>query len=401
MLAVIGDSPMAERLAALLAEDREVIRLPSPNGTDAEPRLSALAGLAKGPVSAAIAACAMDEASLIAASTARRLGARRSAAVVESPTLAGRDDLAGGLGIDRIINPEAEMAAVIAAANDSLVAAAVRTLGPGRVQVTQHEVGTRWDGVGMTLRELALPPGARIALVQRGDEAVVPGAETTLQAGDRVLMVANRTVAPAAAARLGAGAPGAVRVAVVHAKAGAARAARLVCLLQAAEVEARAAGPDEAEAAARGASVLVLLDAPIEAARRARHAAQGCPVFVIGSETKLASSTDVHLTPEAAAARAVRSLLPHPPIARLGEIVPERWELYRVEASDSAPWLGRPLRELTDLRGWIVLAIQARRNVHLPHPEDAIEPREVLLIAGPPDAEAVLERGLRGGRTEA
>jgi uncharacterized protein with PhoU and TrkA domain len=52
------------------------------------------------------------------------------------------------------------------------------------------------------------------------------------------------------------------------------------------------------------------------------------------------------------------------------------------------------------MRGWIVLATQSGENAHLPHPEDAIEPGDVLIVAGPPGAESVLEKACGGATAE-
>jgi Trk K+ transport system NAD-binding subunit len=71
-------------------------------------------------------------------------------------------------------------------------------------------------------------------------------------------------------------------------------------------------------------------------------------------------------------------------------------DVYRIVAGEHGPWLGIPLRELPGLRGWSVLAIQSGRNAHLPHPEDAVQPGEILIVAGRPGGEGLLRQGFRG-----
>jgi hypothetical protein len=159
------------------------------------------------------------------------------------------------------------------------------------------------------------------------------------------------------------------------------RVRNLARLLREAGLEAEAGPP----APGRGAGMAVVL-------RRVSGDEEGATIAVSDD-----GPGDVVSARELA--RAAIELLPRPPVERVGSIVPGEMDVYRAEAGADGDWLGRPLREVPALRGWIVLAIQASgrdRNVHLPHPDDAIEPREVLIVAGPAAGEGVLWRGLRG-----
>jgi trk system potassium uptake protein TrkA len=380
-IAIIGSGALADRLAAALADAHQIIRIASTDGASAEDRLSALAGAA--PAQAAIGAAESDEQNLIAAALAKRLGVARTGAVVLSPALAAREELTTALGIDRILNPEFETAAAIVSILEGPAIAAIQSLGRGRIRVWEAAIPQRWPSAGSTLRALALPAGSRIALIRRAERALAPTADGAIQAGDRVLIAANHAVADAAAERLGVPARDAARVTVAGPPA---RAERLARLLTEAGVAAESAGPGAGAAAA--ASALVLIDGQPPAGVRS---------IVVSDDA--APSAGV-VTPGAALARAAIDLLPRAPVERVGTIVPGELDVYRAEADEGGDWLGRPLRDLPARpggRGWIILAIQAGRNVHLPHPSDAISPREVLIIAGPPGAEPVLERGLRAG----
>jgi hypothetical protein len=88
--------------------------------------------------------------------------------------------------------------------------------------------------------------------------------------------------------------------------------------------------------------------------------------------------------------------LPHPPVEHVGTVAAGVLSVYRVLAGDAGEWLDLPLRELRGMKGWTVLAIQAGANSYLPHPEDVIMHRNILIIAGPPGGEPILERALRG-----
>jgi hypothetical protein len=95
-------------------------------------------------------------------------------------------------------------------------------------------------------------------------------------------------------------------------------------------------------------------------------------------------------------ARAASGLLPRPAVERVGSLVRGALDVYRVETGERGRWLGTPLRGLPALRGWTVLALQAGRNVYLPHPEDVIGPGEVLIVAGPPRRGNTLRTALCG-----
>ncbi|MEX2219494.1 MAG: hypothetical protein WD749_12140, partial [Phycisphaerales bacterium] len=174
MLAVIGSTPLASRLADLLGERGPVVRLPSPDAPTAEGRLAALSSLER--ADAAVAATGEDERSLVAASLARRMGAARAAAVVESPSLAARADLAAALTLDRILQPEAELAGAILGVLAGPAAEAVRSLGAGRIRVMELRIGEGSIKNGRTLGDLSLPAGSRVALIRRAGKAIAPSA---------------------------------------------------------------------------------------------------------------------------------------------------------------------------------------------------------------------------------
>jgi len=391
MLAIIGSSPIANSLASFLAPHRRVLRVPSPDGSSAQPRLESLAVIAGAGVTLALAATGSDERSLFAAAAAKAHGAATSAAIVESHTLAEGAPLAPD--VDHLIEPSSEFALAIVSLALGPVASAVRALGAGRVRVLELTIPPDWCGNGKPLQDLGLPGGARVALIRRGEWAIAPSATAQLQGGDRVLLVANREVADAAASCLGAAGPGGPRVLVLSRDT--ARAALIAQLLSRADITADAAEPTS-NAAPRAAEFVVLLDADPRHQALARALCPGARIIAAGGAPASGKNDAMTLTPFEAVGLAVLNLLPRPPVQRVGTIAPGELDVYRAEAGKSGRWLGVPLRELKALRGWTVLAIRAGRGVHLPHPEDAIEPREVLILAGPPGAQDVLLRGLRG-----
>ena len=59
----------------------------------------------------------------------------------------------------------------------------------GKVNLTEMVLRAEWPVVGKALRDLALPADSLIAVVLRNGRALVPRGNTTLQAGDRIVLV--------------------------------------------------------------------------------------------------------------------------------------------------------------------------------------------------------------------
>jgi Trk K+ transport system NAD-binding subunit len=396
MLTVVGSGHLAERIARHLGRTQRVARVPSPPGGSAEARLTALGTI--GEPQLVLAATDDDERNLITAAIAKQRLAARTAAVVQSPSLAAQRELVGALRIDRIIRPQAVLAASLASHTRGAVASAVQSLGRGRIRVAELQVGPRWRATDATLRDLALPAGARIAVVHRGDDVVAPSATARVRQGDRLLLVANEAVLAEAVDRLGGAKqrrnPGAV---VVADAANAEDAAGFVEALRDLEIDAGLAGSASLKQWSGKPEILVLFRTGQGANALLGATPAGAKVFAVSDAEDETPSSWIRLSAPQEIARTVVQMLPRPPVERVGTIAAGVLSVYRVEAGDAGEWLELPLRELAGMRGWTVLAIQAGTDSHLPHPEDVIMPRDVLIIAGPPDGEAILERALRGG----
>lgn len=69
-------------------------------------------------------------------------------------------------------------------------------------------VPTRSPAAGKPIVQLGLPSGILIALINRGDEYIVPTGSTTLEAGDTIMVLGDKECLPLAKSALGAEAPG-------------------------------------------------------------------------------------------------------------------------------------------------------------------------------------------------
>lgn len=70
----------------------------------------------------------------------------------------------------------------------------------GSMELHELAVPAGSAAVGRRLVDLHLPPGALVVLISRGEEFTVPQGSTTLEAGDTLLLLADRSTLPAARA---------------------------------------------------------------------------------------------------------------------------------------------------------------------------------------------------------
>lgn len=62
-------------------------------------------------------------------------------------------------------------------------------VGEGKVNITEIRLQAESPVVGKKLRDLSLPPDSLIAVVLRNDDAIVPRGESTVLAGDRIVLI--------------------------------------------------------------------------------------------------------------------------------------------------------------------------------------------------------------------
>lgn len=154
------------------------------NGTSVETLLEA----GTGESDLFIALTSSNENNVMACSLAKKLGAKKVIARVH-PGLQREEwlfDYRGHFGIDHILSSERLSAIELSKFirnPDSLV---VEEIARGRIELQQVIVSAESDAVGCSLKDLKAPERTRVAVISRGGEHTVPGANEKLQAGDLV-----------------------------------------------------------------------------------------------------------------------------------------------------------------------------------------------------------------------
>lgn len=144
-----------------------------------------------------VAVTSQCEVNLVAAITARELGARRTIARVTNPMFfeQRRGIVPNMLGIDIVINPLYQIAAEIRRLVRSRSALEIRNFADHQVEMMYLPIEPESVLVGRTLRDARLPAQTLVACVQRGKDLLVPSGADVLMPGDRVLVVGRTEAA--------------------------------------------------------------------------------------------------------------------------------------------------------------------------------------------------------------
>lgn len=135
-----------------------------------------------------------DEVNLVAASLAKAMGARRSIARVYAPVF--RDlstfDYQRHFGIDRLLSLEHLSASELARNIRNPGSVIVENFARGELEVQEVVVQQQASGVGVPLKELALPTAVRLGSIYRDDKMWIAGAEDVIQPNDRITLIGRR-----------------------------------------------------------------------------------------------------------------------------------------------------------------------------------------------------------------
>lgn len=140
-----------------------------------------------------IASTGEDEINLIAATTAKGLGAKQVVARVHDPIYMESDILYETImGIDYILSPQALTAHEIVNYIEHPGMVATESFGRGLIQMLQMRVLHVPLEEGQTLKDMQLPRGVLLGVIGRNGHVEIPHGNSTLQSNDQVTLIGRK-----------------------------------------------------------------------------------------------------------------------------------------------------------------------------------------------------------------
>jgi len=139
-----------------------------------------------------VAATGLDEVNIVACALANRLGHPQTICLVSRAEFLGPSELGGGLGafgINRVVWPEAQLAADIERIVTVPGAIDAEVFAGGVVRLLEYRLDEGSPLLAAALGGLRLPRGSLIVAVKRAGRIFVPRGTTRLEAGDKVVVM--------------------------------------------------------------------------------------------------------------------------------------------------------------------------------------------------------------------
>lgn len=179
------DSAVCDQISPLLSDTLVL------NGDAMDERLLADEGGARADM--VIAALGDENDNLFTALQAKRLGARRVAALIDTPE---RMPFASTIGVDVVLSP------LLSSLNPILQfvrrgdVVAVQTLRASLVEGIEFVAAECAGIVGLPLALLHMPHGSLVGAIVRDGQVIIPGGSTVVEPGDRVVLFARPSLIP-------------------------------------------------------------------------------------------------------------------------------------------------------------------------------------------------------------
>lgn len=140
-----------------------------------------------------VACTGLDEVNMVACAVARRLGVGRTICFVSREDFAGSDSSANAVrehfGIERIIWPEAQLAAEIERIIGAPGAIDAEVFADGRIRLLEFRLDASSALTAAPLSALHLPKSALVVAVKRKDLIEIPRGDAHLRAGDKIFIM--------------------------------------------------------------------------------------------------------------------------------------------------------------------------------------------------------------------
>lgn len=180
-LAVVENN--VERAASLAEEEPDVVVL---QGDARDPDLLREAGV--DTVDTVVTVTNDDEVNIMAALMAKRLGARRTLALVNTDSYA---PLIADIGIDVMIDPRGTtVSSILQHVRRGRILAGF-SIKDGAAEAIEADLPENSPLVGKTLEKARMPHGVIIGAVLRGDQYILPRPDTQLRPRDRLIAIAR------------------------------------------------------------------------------------------------------------------------------------------------------------------------------------------------------------------
>lgn len=157
-------------------------------GAGTSPEALTRAGTAS--ADALVACTGLDEVNIVTCAMARRLGPVRTMCFVSREEFLGVDESGlAAFGIDRVIWPEAQLAADMERIIRTPDALDAESFADGAICLVEYRLGTESALVGRRIADLHLPHGLLVVAVRRGDQLFIPRGESELCVGDKAIVM--------------------------------------------------------------------------------------------------------------------------------------------------------------------------------------------------------------------
>jgi trk system potassium uptake protein TrkA len=138
-----------------------------------------------------VACTGLDEVNIVSCALGRQLGSPRTFCFVSREDFLELQDHKGlaQFGVDRVIWPEAQLAADIERIIGVPGALDAEAFAEGAVRLVEYRLEAESSLANQRVADLHLPHGALIVAVRRGDTLFIPRGNSTLAVGDRVVVI--------------------------------------------------------------------------------------------------------------------------------------------------------------------------------------------------------------------
>jgi len=175
--------------AASVASRFESLDVQFVRGSGSDPDVLERAAIARADV--LVACTGLDEVNIVACAVARQLGAPRAFCFVSREEFLELHEQKGlaMFGIERVIWPEAQLAADIERIIRVPGALDAETFADGAIQLVEYRLDASSAIAGHRIADLHLAHGALIVAVRRGEAFFIPRGDSELAHGDRIVVV--------------------------------------------------------------------------------------------------------------------------------------------------------------------------------------------------------------------